>query len=205
MKKLLESAAIPLAGLTAYQGLVQQTGGKEFVSGPDKTLLILGGSGGVGHLAVQMGKILGANVIATTSAKNAEYVTSLGADQVIDYTSTKWEEVLAGQKVDLVFDTVGDKDGWARAQTILKDGGHFLTIASQMAPQKTEKHSGKFFLTISSQYEDLEVLKGWVEEGKLKVTIAQVFDFNEAGVQGLYNGIHSGKTRGKLLLNLKSQ
>jgi NADPH:quinone reductase-like Zn-dependent oxidoreductase len=123
-----EAGSIPLAGLTALQALKKgkiKTGQK---------VLILGGSGGVGSLAVQIGKAHGAYVAATCSTKNVQWVRDhLGADQVIDYTQQDWVQVLKGQEFDIVFDTVGG--GWNDANMVAKSGSHFVTIVGDTKEQ----------------------------------------------------------------------
>jgi NADPH:quinone reductase-like Zn-dependent oxidoreductase len=94
------AAAVPLAGITAWQGLFDHGGLR-----PGQRVLIHGGAGGVGHFAIQFAKAKGAWVATTASSSDIEFATDLGADQVVDYKSEKFEEVV--DPVDLVFDLIG--------------------------------------------------------------------------------------------------
>lgn len=113
--------AVPVAGLTAWTAVVRQAN----VSAGQR-VLIAGGSGGVGHVAVQLAKNLGAYVIATAGTKNIEFVKNLGADEVIDYnTPNYWETI---QAVDIVIDAVGVQQN--EHMSVLKEGGTFITMVS---------------------------------------------------------------------------
>eukprot|EP00124_Ichthyophonus_hoferi_P000339 Ihof_evm6s12 gene=Ihof_evmTU6s12 len=113
------AATIPLAGETAYQAIHKHLEVK-----PNEKILILGGSGGVGSLAIQIAKAAGANVCTTSS--NVELVTGLGADRVINYREEKWEDTLKPGEFDCVFDCVGE--AWEGAQIVLKKNGRFATV-----------------------------------------------------------------------------
>jgi len=120
-----QAATLPVAGGTAVQALADDgrlTAGQR--------VLVTGGAGGVGHFAVRYAKHLGAHVSATCGPSNVEFVASLGADQVIDYTRT---DVLAcGETFDLVFDAVNALD-WRRARRLLVPGGLYLGTAGSTA------------------------------------------------------------------------
>ena len=116
-----EAASIPLVGLTAYQCVVEK--GR---LAPGQTMLVHAGSGGVGAFAIQLGKHLGAHVITTCSAKNADFVRELGAERVIDYTKESFGDVLTD--VDLILDSMGESafDGNLRA---VRRGGRISNIS----------------------------------------------------------------------------
>src|ERR1041385_746641 len=118
-----EAAAVPLAALTAWQALIDTA---KLPAG--QTVLIHGGSGGVGSFAIQIAKAKGAKVIATASTANQDLLKQLGADVAIDYTKTKFEDV--AKNVDVVFDTVG-RDTLARSYPLVKKGGIVTTIVSR--------------------------------------------------------------------------
>merc|ERR1719491_2217226 len=120
---------MPLAGLTALQCL-RAVDTKEGAS-----VLVLGGSGATGTAGIQIAKAMGAKVYTTCSTRNMEYVRGLGPDEVIDYSAQDWAEVLKGKNLDGVFDSVGEKDGVARAVGVLKAGGKFSTIVAAV-PQE---------------------------------------------------------------------
>ena len=119
-----EAASIPLAGLTAYQSLVDvaQLSSQENV-------LIYAGSGGVGTIAIQLAKHLGAYVTATTSTKNVDMVKKLGTDQVIDYTKENFQE--QGKLFDVVYDTLGGEHT-LNSFKMLKPGGRVISIAGDL-------------------------------------------------------------------------
>src|SRR5690348_11653610 len=115
-----QAAAVPLSALTAWQAL--------FVHGglsAGQTALIHGAAGGVGVFATQLARWKGAHVITTASARNADFVRTLGADEVIDYATTRFEEVV--HDVDVVFDTVGG-DTLARSWQVVKPGGALISV-----------------------------------------------------------------------------
>lgn len=122
----VQAAALPLAGLTAYQALVDTSR-----IGAGDHVLITAPAGGVGHLAVQIAKARGAQVSALATAKSADFATSLGADAVIDYTTTDFSTTLSD--VDVVFDMVGH-DYPEKAIRILKPGGVLVSISAQPLP-----------------------------------------------------------------------
>lgn len=116
----VHAAAIPLAGLTAWQALVTVAD-----VGPGQRVLIHGAGGGVGHLAIQIAKARGAHVITTASPAKAEFARSLGADEVIDYTSENFETVI--EPVDVALDSLGG-DVTARTISIVRTGGVLLSL-----------------------------------------------------------------------------
>src|SRR6266516_935446 len=127
-----EAAAVPMGALTAWQALVDVA---QLHAG--QSILIHGGSGGVGSFAVQIAKARGAHVIATASTANQDLLKQLGADVAIDYTKTKFEEI--AKDVDAVLDTVG-RDTIARSYAVVKKGGIITTIASRPDPAQLEKY-----------------------------------------------------------------
>src|SRR6059036_1454857 len=118
----VQAAAVPLSALTAWLALFEHA---RLEAG--QTALIHGGAGGVGVFAVQLAHWAGAHVIATASARNRDFLHELGANEVIDYTTTRFEEVV--HEVDLVFDTVGG-DTLQRSWQLIKPGGVLVTIVS---------------------------------------------------------------------------
>ena len=121
-----EAASIPLAGLTALQALREAAGLR-----PGQRVLVHAGAGGVGSLAIQIAKILGLHVAATTGGKNADFVRSLGADEVVDYTK---EDVAARVRdLDAVFDTLGDASE-IRSMTLVKPGGVVVGVSGLPDP-----------------------------------------------------------------------
>src|SRR6266480_5252036 len=118
----VQAAAVPLSALTAWQALFDQA---HLAAG--QTVLIHGGAGGVGVFAVQLAHWAGAQIIATASAHNRDFLRELGANEVIDYTTTRFEEVV--QSVDIVFGTVGG-DTLAHSWQVVKPGGMLVSVVS---------------------------------------------------------------------------
>src|SRR5216117_2441273 len=128
----VEAAAVPIVAMTAWQALVDTAK----LSG-GQTVLIHGGSGGVGSFAIQIGKARGAKVIATASTANQDFLKELGADVAIDYTKTKFEDV--AKNVDVVLDSVG-KDTLARSYRLVKKGGFIVTLVARIDQAELNKH-----------------------------------------------------------------
>ena len=117
-----EAASQGVVAFTGYQALI---GTANLQKG--QKVLILAGSGGTGSFGIQLAKnVLGAFVATTCSTRNVEFVTSLGADKVIDYRSENWADVLAGENYDVLYDCVGGETHWQDAHKILKPGGYFV-------------------------------------------------------------------------------
>ena len=123
-----QAAAVPLSALTAWQALFEQ-GDLE----RGQRVLIHGGAGGVGSFAVQFARWRGAHVTATSSARDTDLVRELGADEVIDYRTQRFEDAVADQ--DLVFDTVGGET-WERSWEVLRPGGRLVSIAVPRPPER---------------------------------------------------------------------
>lgn len=167
-----EAAAIPLAALTALQGLRDKGALKR-----GQEVLINGASGGVGTFAVQIAKAMGAVVVGVCSGKNAEMVKSLGADVVLDYTKQDFTRLAA--KYDIVFDTV-NKRSFDACKRVLRKHGKFVTTG--LSPQLLFK-AGLSLLTskkcrlisISSSGDDLRLIKNFAEENVLKPVIEKMY------------------------------
>ena len=123
-----EAASVSVGALTAWQAVIEEAEVQ-----PGQRVLVHGGAGGVGLYAVQLAKWKGAHVIATASSANADFVRSLGAETVIDYRTTKFEDVV--HDVDAVVDTVGG-DLIARSLPVIKEGGVFVTVAGMVDPEE---------------------------------------------------------------------
>lgn len=188
-----EAATIPVGATTAWQGLFDH-GNLQ----PGQTVLITGGSGGVGLFAVQFARWKGAHVISTTSTRNVDFVRSLGAETVIDYTKTRVEDVV--HDVDLVFDTVGG-NVLATILPTLKRGGTLVSIAGQPDEAKAKERgirTARFSAEVSTDL--LNTFARLIDEGQVKVFINEVFSLNEAGkAQELSQ---SGHGRGRIILHI---
>jgi NADPH:quinone reductase-like Zn-dependent oxidoreductase len=164
----VESAALPLAGLSAWQGLFLHGGLKE-----GERVLVHGAAGGVGHLAVQLARARGAHVIGTTSSASLEAVQRLGADEVID-SSQPFEELV--EDIDLVFDTAGG-ERLERSPAVLRPGGRLVSVAVE--PPKRSGLSSTYFV-VEPNRDQLAELARLADEGKLRPTIDEVFPLREA-------------------------
>ncbi|NWJ50187.1 MAG: NADP-dependent oxidoreductase [Bacteroidetes bacterium] len=190
-----EAAATSLAALTAFQVL------RNHVKENDR-ILIQAGAGGVGHFAVQIGKILGAKVIATTSTQNIDFVKSLGADDVIDYTQTAFEDVL--KNLDFVLNALNE-DVLRRSILTVKKGGTIITLPSGGNSQETFDLAKEYDVIVSHQQvksngSDMHQLAEWLSEGKLKATISKTFSFDD--LPQAHTLIETGRTRGKIVVSL---
>jgi NADPH:quinone reductase-like Zn-dependent oxidoreductase len=168
-----KAAAIPVGATTAWQGLFDH-GNLQ----PGQRVLILGASGGVGLFAVQFARWKGAHVIGTTSTPNVDYVRSLGADQVIDYTNARVEDTV--RDVDLVFDGVGGS-ALDSVWPVLKEGGTLITIAGQPDEKQAEAHhvrAARFSAQVSSDL--LDTFARMVNEDQLKVTVGKQYTLEQA-------------------------
>lgn len=187
----IEAAALPLAGITAWEAIFTTA---QLKAG--QSVLIHAGSGGVGCLAVQLAKSQGAYVIATTSGKNRTFVESLGADQVIDYRSQRFEDVISD--VDVVFDTMGG-DVQESSWSVLKPGGILVSIIS---PPSTEKAAAlgvrSAFVFIEPNVKILEELAELVDAGKLRPIIGAEFALQDIAKAHALS--ETGRTVGKIVL-----
>jgi len=143
-----------------------------------QTVLLHAAAGGVGQFAVQLAKWKGATVIATSSTSNLDFVKSLGADQVVDYTTTNFEDVV--KEVDLVVDTVGGETE-DRSWSVLKKDGIFVSLTQDPSQENAQKHgvTAKFNSKFPSR-EDLQRITELLAEGKIKAEIDSIFPLSQA-------------------------
>lgn len=189
----IQVAALPHVTVTAWEALMFHA---NLSSG--QTVLIHGASGGVGHVAVQLAKWRGANVIGTTS-RNFEFLEALGVDRVIDYSKTAFEDVVAD--VDVVLDLVGG-DTQQRSYKVLKPGG--ILVSTIQAPSAEEAAS--YGVRQAMCYSAVPIGKvltqvaGLVDEGKIRPHVSTVLPLAEAArAHQMVQGSH---TRGKLVLQV---
>jgi len=187
------AAGVPLAGITAWQGLFRHGG---LQSG--QTVLIHGGSGGVGHLAVQFAKAKGAKVITTVSTKNVEFAQGLGADQVIDYKIEKFEEVVDG--VDLVFDLIGGETQ-DRSWAVLKAGGVLVCTVQEPSQEQAKSHGVRAMrYTAEPSGPELCEIAALIDRGLVIPHISKLFFLREAA--SAIKLVESGNSRGKVVLTV---
>ncbi|HDR8486478.1 TPA: NADP-dependent oxidoreductase [Bacillus cereus] len=213
-----EAASIPLVGLTSYQALhdiMQLQKGQK--------ILIHAGSGGVGTFAIQLAKIMGATVTTTASEAGANLVTSLGADEIINYKTEKFEDIL--KNYDAVFDTIGGAT-LEKSFNIIKSRGNivsvsgmpnarfgkefgsgfFKTLLFSLASKKLtaleKKHNAQYsFLFMKPSGDQLRTIANYIEAEKIKPVIDRVFPFEDAQKAMEYS--ESGRAKGKIIVKIK--
>ncbi|MEJ9112116.1 NADP-dependent oxidoreductase [Bacillus paramobilis] len=213
-----EAASIPLVGLTSYQALHDimhlQKGQK---------ILIHAGSGGVGTFAIQLAKIMGATVTTTASEAGANLVKSLGADEIINYKTEKFEEIL--KDYDAVFDTIGGTT-LEKSFNIIKSGGNIVSVsgmpnarfgkefgsgffktflfslASRKLTALEKNHNAQYsFLFMKPSGDQLRTIANYIEAGEIKPVIDRVFPFEDAQKAMEYS--EAGRAKGKIIVKIK--
>jgi len=190
----VHAAAVPLAALTAWQALFDAG---QLVSG--QRILIHGGSGGVGHVAVQLAKWKGAHVLATASTKNQELLRELGVDEPIDYTKQKFEDV--ARDVDLVLDLIGGETQ-ERSWSVLKNGGALLSLVQPPSVEKAKALGVRAaFVAGHPSGAQLAEIAHLIDSRKLKPIVERILPLVE--VRRAHELSQSGHTRGKIVLRVK--
>ncbi|GAC1623108.1 MAG: NAD(P)-dependent alcohol dehydrogenase [Nevskia sp.] len=191
-----EAAALPLAAQTALQALRDLAAVKA-----DSRVLIHGASGGVGTLAVQIAKALGAEVTALCGADSAALVKSLGADVVHDYR--RQEPAALGERYDCIFDVFGNQS-FGRLKARLRPRGVYVTTVPNarnvLDHLRTRLWPGRRarLVVVKSRRRDLETLSGWVESGRLRALIAAVVPLSE--IRHAHELIQTRRTHGKIIV-----
>nr|WP_281517474.1 NADP-dependent oxidoreductase [Ferranicluibacter rubi] len=213
-----DASSIPLVALTAWQALVDVAKVK-----PGQKVFIQAGSGGVGTIAIQLAKHLGATVATTTSAANAALVKSLGADVVIDYKSQDFEKVLSGYDVVL---NSQDAKTLAKSLNVLKPGGHLISISgppdpafadalgvnpllklvirllSRSARKKAKSLGLRYsFLFMRADGRQLEQIAGLIDSGAIRPVVDRVFPFNQTPEALAY--VETGRSKGKVVIKVE--
>jgi len=167
------AAAVPLAGLTAWQGLFDH-GHLQ----PGQRVLIQGGAGGVGHLALQFAKAKGATVATTVATQDVEFVRHLGADQVIDYTRERFEDEV--HDVDLVLDLIAGETQ-ERSWAVLKDGGTMISSLARPSAAKAREHQAhaENFVAHPDRAELIEIGR-LIDQGRVHPHVSAVFELKQA-------------------------
>ena len=192
----VEAAAVPTVALTAWQALVDSA---KLAAG--QTVLIHGGSGGVGSFAIQIAKARGAKVVATASTANQDFLKQLGADVAIDYTKQKFEDV--AKNVDVVLDAIGG-DTLARSYGVVKKDGIIVSLVARPKQAELEKHGIRgSTLNAEPNSEELAEVGKLIDEGKIKVIVSQTFPLSEA--VKAQEQVATGHTRGKIVLKVADE
>ncbi len=194
-----EAAGVPLAALTAWGMIVDVAKAHE-----GQKILIHAGAGGVGHFAVQFAAYFGAHVIATGSQRNASWLRELGAAEVIDYGTTRFEDVLSG--VDVVADLIGnvhDNTG-TRSLKVLRLGGLVISLPTGGWPTLVADASAAGVRATTYKVSDdgstLAVIARLLDSGDVRVHVDQVFGFDR--IADAHAAIEGGHTRGKLVVTV---
>ncbi|MFL5797248.1 MAG: NADP-dependent oxidoreductase [Actinomycetota bacterium] len=189
----VESAAIPLAGLTAWQGLFDHGRLRK-----GERVLIHGAAGGVGQFATQLARRQGAHVIGTASGgAGVKDVLALGANEAIDRTAVSLEKAVS--PVDLVFDTVGG-EALARSTAVLREGGRLVSVAEEPPATVTERAEATYFV-VEPRRDQLIQLARLVDEGTLRAVVDSVFPLSDA--RAAFERVMKPGKRGKVVLQIR--
>ncbi|MDO0924130.1 NADP-dependent oxidoreductase [Streptomyces sp. TG1A-8] len=193
------AAAVPLAALTAWQALTDtahvQVG---------QRVLVTAAAGGVGHFAVQFARHLGAHVIATASAARHPWLKELGADETVDYTTTRFEDATAD--VDVVIDLVGDAHDLTstRSLKVLRPGGLLVAVPAGVSPElaRAAEAAGARVtpFLVEPDGAALTAIAGLIDAGEVVVEVEEIFPLEQAGTAHARG--EAGRTRGKLVLTV---
>ncbi|KZS71089.1 NADPH:quinone oxidoreductase [Mycobacterium kansasii] len=213
-----QAASVPLVGLTAWQALVEKAG----VQAGQK-MLIQAGSGGVGTIAIQLAKHLGATVATTTSTANVDWVKGLGADIVIDYKKDDFESVL--HDYDVVFDTQGGQT-LEKSLLVLKPGGKVISVAGPPEPDFAKEFGANWFLIqamralsfrirrkakrrgvtysflfMKASGDQLRELASLIDSGAIRPIVDRVFPFQSTMEALAY--VETGRAKGKVVVKIR--
>ncbi len=189
----VQAAGIPLVVLTAWQALFDHAG-----LSAGQSILIHGAAGGVGSMAVQLARWAGAHVIGTASARNRDFLRELGANEIIDYTSTRFEDVL--HDIDIVLDTIGG-DTMERSWSVLKKGGLLVSIFSPPSQEQAKAHGVRaIFFIVQPDRTQLIQIGNLIDTGRIRPAIETVYPLSEA--RQAFERALSGHTRGKIILQV---
>jgi NADPH:quinone reductase-like Zn-dependent oxidoreductase len=189
----VQAASVPLTALTAWQAFFDHAG---LIAG--QTVLIHGAAGGVGVFAVQLARWAGAQVIATASARNHDFLRALGANKIIDYTTTRFEEVV--HDVDLVLDTVGGET-LERSWAVVKKGGMLISVASPPSTEQAKAHGVRsVWFIVEPNREQLIQIGTLIDAGQIRPIIETVLPLSQA--RQAYEQGARGHTRGKIVLRV---
>ncbi len=190
----VQAAAVPLTALTAWQALFERAHLAE-----GQTILIHGAAGGVGVFAVQLARWKGAHVFASASARNRDFLRELGANKVIDYSTTRFENVV--HDVDVVFDLVGG-DTLQRSWQVIKPGGVLVSVVSpQPSFEEAKAYDVRpFWFVVEPNREQLMQIGALIDAGHIRPIIETVLPLSQA--RQAYEQGARGHTRGKIVLRV---
>jgi len=190
---MAEAAAYPTVAVAAWRYLIQAADVQR-----GERVLVQGGAGGTGSVIVQIAKARGAYVIATASASNQQYLKQIGADEVIDYRATRFEDVV--RNVDVVVDTVGG-DTLVRSEQVLRDGGRLVTLVGSVPAQICERRRVVCPATPPWDVKGgLDGVASLIAAGKVRINIEQTYPLDAIVKAQEHN--RSGRTRGKVVVDM---
>ena len=191
-----QAAGVPLAATTAWQALIDTA---NLHAG--QTVLIFGGSGGVGHFAVQIAKARGAKVIATASTEHQDLLKQLGVDQAIDYSKTKFEDVV--KDVDVVLEATRS-DSMARSYGIVRKGGFVVSITGEPDQSELDKHGIRGgSVSVHPDAQELEEIAKLIDAKKVRPIVSQTFPLADASKA--HQQIETHHTAGKIVLKVAEE
>lgn len=189
-----EASAIPLVGVSAWQAIVDNMGLIK-----DQKILIHGGAGGIGSIAIQLAKKIGAYVATTVSSDDKRFVTDLRADEIIEYKSQNFEEIL--QDYDAVLDTVGGETYRKSFQILKKGEGVIVSMLEQPDPNLMKNYDAKsMFQFTKVNREHLTQFAEWMSNNKIQIHIDKVFPLEESAEALDY--VKESHPRGKVILKI---
>jgi NADPH:quinone reductase-like Zn-dependent oxidoreductase len=189
----LAAAAVPLAGLTAWQGLFDHAGLQA-----GQRVLIHAGAGGVGHFAVQFAKARGATVLATASIDDLDFVRSLGADEVIDYRKERFED--RARDVDVVYDLIGG-DTQERSWAVLKKGGVLVSTVAEPSQEQALAHEARALrYTAAPNAGQLREIDALITAGQVRPLVSRKYALGD--VKDALASVEQGHGSGKTVLDL---
>jgi NADPH:quinone reductase-like Zn-dependent oxidoreductase len=190
-----QAGGLPLAGLTAWQALVDVA-----QVGEGTRVLVHAAAGGVGHLAVQIAKARGAYVVGTAREEKHDFLRELGVDDPIDYTATPFEEAVSD--IDVVFDLIAGEEYGLRSLETLREGGLWLCIPADVpdavAAAAREQSKRAISFLVEPDYAGLESLASLADEGRLTVVIDETYPLAQAAEA--HRRLEEGRARGKIVL-----
>lgn len=191
-----QAAALPLAGASALQAIEEHI---NLQSG--QKILIQGGAGGIGSLAIQLAKMHGAYIAATTSPQTLEFVKSLGVDRVIDYKSQDFSQII--KDFDAVFDTVSGETA-NKSLRVLKKGGIVVSMAGQFDSEMA-KQLGVIAITqgTNTSADKLERIAQLVDTGKLRAQVDKIFPLDKT--REAFDYLEKEHPKGKVVVKIKAQ
>ena len=189
----IEASGLPLVGVSAWQALVENIGLSR-----NQKILIHGGAGGIGSIAIQLAKHLGAFVATTVKSEDKEFVRQLGADEIVDYTTQNFEDIL--QDFDAVLDTVGGET-YKKSFKVLKNNGTIVSMLEQPDSNLMKQYGVKaIFQFTETTNERLTKLAQWIDQNNIKVNVEKTFPLAETAKALEYQ--KDNHPRGKVVITI---